>query len=1119
MGTLCYLLTIDSSLSPSFDAAWAVAISLGVIMPALAVTAPISKALSSSLRDALDLYHSSMNAVSVTITRLKGNWGISPSQTLIAILLSLGGLCTFIVLPQAFLSSNLSIFLGLLSAVLIAMLLGLMLVALTVQGQVEAGVLSVLTFAWTDKLRLPQSLALVLRDRRLHTLAAKHLAGHRQRNRQTAGMVAITVAFLIFASSLFTIQGESIITNVKMVLGGDVVALIPDWLLGRELPQEAMTEYLTRSQAASDIIQGYTFVSLPLNNIPYVRTTRLANLVGLPRSTTRLYGVQRNLLDVAFAQYAYVTEARGEGLEGLGGRGDRANEAGSGGRGRDAATEYAYSYPIRALYDGAGALRLPVEAESGLSGYPRPLLTGEFSSPLYICGEDVATAALRTGDAGVTTATGGSWDPTLGWRFNPESDQQWPPYIDTGADSAYAAFWAGLQVGTNGSTDIGDALASVHAAMGDASSSSSSYQVPAFFSYDYCMLACNDDLPWQAADETPPADLLAAACGANGSIAPVEDGLRFPFYGPWRSAKGSNYRSAPYLTTPCNDSSSASNPVRGFPRLCAAGSTFNRVAQERSVAASYVTYVDVLMSESLRGSAQLNTLTPLQIRATIRDPASGSSTVSVYMAKARAMARKIPGFFFSSYATLGGRAPVLMRMRDYARLLAEAKTTYKDLAGRTGPGSQQGSGTGAGSSGSGGGRPWPGAATWIPSSTAWLLTSVPTMPMTPGSNSSTTVTVLTSGGGNVSVVYGPGAGFAVDSDSATFLAVPPADAAAIAAAPPGSIASGAKLNASGAVALTLDLGRCALAEGLRLTSSILPGVTSSSVLVRLYALSDAAAGGYRLVATLTWNSSGTVDGSGTVTSEAPVAAYSARYWAIVAYPAASAPPTSPLVVPDVTLRLSEPPIGVCAAVDLSPDDALTSEEAPKQRLIVKLKPDASADDRQRVLNGLRSTLGAAGSAGSSIRVQDVAGLMDSASLALVGLDVFFDFVAAIALVLCFFAAWLSFTSTVAEGSTELAIMRALGLSAAQVTRVFVYEALAVVLAAFVTGTVVGMALSVSLSLQLGLFLELPFVLRFPVGVFVFMLIACTILAVLASALPARRLSKLQIASVLKGRTT
>lgn len=109
-----------------------------------------------------------------------------------------------------------------------------------------------------------------------------------------------------------------------------------------------------------------------------------------------------------------------------------------------------------------------------------------------------------------------------------------------------------------------------------------------------------------------------------------------------------------------------------------------------------------------------------------------------------------------------------------------------------------------------------------------------------------------------------------------------------------------------------------------------------------------------------------------------------------------------------------------------------------------------------------------------------------------GLNAYFGFVAVLCCTLCFFATYLSFLANVAENSVEFGVLRSLGLSTRQVSRrctcrrvsladrrlcsmqaqrVYIYEALAVVLTAFMLGTFVGIILAIALTVQQNLFTE------------------------------------------------
>lgn len=123
-------------------------------MPILANIIPIRRALSSQLRDAIDLYHQTFSDVKVTVVYL-AKLGLSTWQVLsvhtctstsivsypafryvqlsLATLMVLVGLTTYYLVPLAFVTKNFALFLGILNAVLLGMLLGLSMVAQALQ--------------------------------------------------------------------------------------------------------------------------------------------------------------------------------------------------------------------------------------------------------------------------------------------------------------------------------------------------------------------------------------------------------------------------------------------------------------------------------------------------------------------------------------------------------------------------------------------------------------------------------------------------------------------------------------------------------------------------------------------------------------------------------------------------------------------------------------------------------------------------------------------------------------------------------------------------------------------------------------------------------------------------
>jgi len=184
---------------------------------------------------------------------------------------------------------------------------------------------------------------------------------------------------------------------------------------------------------------------------------------------------------------------------------------------------------------------------------------------------------------------------------------------------------------------------------------------------------------------------------------------------------------------------------------------------------------------------------------------------------------------------------------------------------------------------------------------------------------------------------------------------------------------------------------------------------------------------------------------------------------------------------------------------------------PKQTLLIKTKASATLFEREGVINGVRNFL-----TDDSIIVQNTQDIIDSTKIAVNLLDLFFYTVAAISVILCFFVLWLSFTANVNENSWEFGVLRSIGLTSFQVVRVYVYEALAIIIASVLLGSCIGMIVSISLTVQLNLFTELPFWFQFPYLLFFGVLVMSVGVAVAGSYFPLKTYKEKPISAVLKG---
>uniref|UniRef100_A0A0G4HS92 ABC3 transporter permease C-terminal domain-containing protein n=1 Tax=Chromera velia CCMP2878 TaxID=1169474 RepID=A0A0G4HS92_9ALVE len=228
---------------------------LGLFMPIAANIVPISRALSKTLRDALDIYH-----------------------------------------------------------VLMGLLLGLVLLAQVAQPFLQQALLWVL-MPWKTP------------DSNLRPLVGKSLEGHRERNRKTALMFTIALAFLIFAGAMFVLQGNALVANVKLFMGADVVVTASRWT--RPLPEATLKAYFEKEEAKTRpysrfadssevdemrIVAGHSFETFELGEAPGT-TTSVSNGGQVPDISASMIGIQDNFASVTYAKFIMPSETQDEVIE------------------------------------------------------------------------------------------------------------------------------------------------------------------------------------------------------------------------------------------------------------------------------------------------------------------------------------------------------------------------------------------------------------------------------------------------------------------------------------------------------------------------------------------------------------------------------------------------------------------------------------------------------------------------------------------------------------------------------------------------------------------------------------------------------------------------------------
>jgi len=179
-------------------------------------------------------------------------------------------------------------------------------------------------------------------------------------------------------------------------------------------------------------------------------------------------------------------------------------------------------------------------------------------------------------------------------------------------------------------------------------------------------------------------------------------------------------------------------------------------------------------------------------------------------------------------------------------------------------------------------------------------------------------------------------------------------------------------------------------------------------------------------------------------------------------------------------------------------------------LFIKVQEKATLLEREDIVNSLRTWV-----QDNRILITDMADLRTRFGFAVSLIDLFNNVVAVIIIVLCFFMLFVSFTANVTENAWEFGVLRALGMTANQVIRVYIYEALALVGASVFLGFFIGNFVSATLTAEANLFSELPFTFQFPWVLFAIVVFSSLVVAVLGSYIPASVLLRKRIAAALK----
>lgn len=267
---------------------------LGIIMPLISNSLPIYRALSKTLKDSLDLFHRTIDEITVRTLKLE-KLGISFSQFFNSLTLIVMGITTYYFAPMAFVKQDIKLFLAIMNIVLVFLILGFTIFVNLFQNVFQ-------------RLLIRFFVLICYKDRFLAPIILKNMSAHDRRNSKTSLMFCICLAFLIFAGAGFNQQTNVIENTLKLQIGSDMTAEVaPDEGVG--LDESKIRDYLENyMKQYPDNLASYSFISFPLHKIPDIVKPIFSPLSGYPSKYINIFGVERNFLYSTYSKFFLPTE-------------------------------------------------------------------------------------------------------------------------------------------------------------------------------------------------------------------------------------------------------------------------------------------------------------------------------------------------------------------------------------------------------------------------------------------------------------------------------------------------------------------------------------------------------------------------------------------------------------------------------------------------------------------------------------------------------------------------------------------------------------------------------------------------------------------------------------------
>lgn len=284
---IIFYLDIRLNAEINFDyVAWIVSAIFGFCMPVIVNIISIRSALSDSIKDSLDLYHRTINTLTVIFIKLK-RLGINRTVLLVSAELAIYGFLFYYVAPLLFFYNRLDLFIYLFNTILLATIIAMTILANIFQEYLEVAL------AW-------MCLPLIWKQKSLISVVMKNIQAHRPSNRKTSLMLTLCVCFIIFCGSGIHTQINSIISAVIILNGSDLSIYKGD--SRGALDEFNLRKYLDQPKIAKNIV-SYSFMASSLDKFSLVDGTQLTPKSFYPEFNATIYGVDENFTKTFYSQY------------------------------------------------------------------------------------------------------------------------------------------------------------------------------------------------------------------------------------------------------------------------------------------------------------------------------------------------------------------------------------------------------------------------------------------------------------------------------------------------------------------------------------------------------------------------------------------------------------------------------------------------------------------------------------------------------------------------------------------------------------------------------------------------------------------------------------------------